>query len=244
VIASKEDGKYILDAVNNMFPNANLTLDDVESSWAGLRPLIYEEGKSASEMSRKDEIFESERGLISIAGGKLTGYRKMAQRIVDLVSEKFDKEHDREFGDCFTDQIPLGGGLFNGESEVFDYQETIFKKIKKMGLDEDYTAYLVRNYGRQTDAILANAKKYKDNPEIAIAKGELAHCFEKELTFTALDFFNRRTGRLYFNIITIEPVLDVILAEMQAFLGWDEARLIKERASIVTEIQKCSQLLG
>ena len=65
-----------------MFPDINLELDDIVSSWAGLRPLIHEEGKSASELSRKDEIFVSDTGLISIAGGKLTGYRKMAERVV------------------------------------------------------------------------------------------------------------------------------------------------------------------
>ena len=70
------DATYLISAVNNMFPDINISLDDVQSSWAGLRPLIHEEGKSASELSRKDEIFVSDTELISIAGGKLTGYRK------------------------------------------------------------------------------------------------------------------------------------------------------------------------
>ncbi len=55
-------------------------------TWAGIRPLIYEEGKDPSESSRKDEIWEGKSGLLTIAGGKLTGYRHMAQDIVDLVS--------------------------------------------------------------------------------------------------------------------------------------------------------------
>ena len=50
------DATYLISAVNNMFPDIELTLNDIESSWAGLRPLIHEEGKSASELSRKDEI--------------------------------------------------------------------------------------------------------------------------------------------------------------------------------------------
>ena len=76
VYASKEDATYLINAVNSTFPKVKLQLSDVESSWAGLRPLIHEDGKSASQLSRKDEIFESPTGLISIAGGKLTGYRK------------------------------------------------------------------------------------------------------------------------------------------------------------------------
>ena len=67
------DAIYLVSAVNNMFPDIELELDDIISSWAGLRPLIHEEGKSASELSRKDEIFTSDTGLVSIAGGKLTG---------------------------------------------------------------------------------------------------------------------------------------------------------------------------
>lgn len=244
VVASKADGQYILDGTNKMFTDVNLTLEDVESSWAGLRPLIHEEGKSTSEMSRKDEIFESETGLISIAGGKLTGYRKMAERIVDLVSEKFEKEYDKEFGDCFTDKIPLGGGLFGSEAEVFEYQKVILSNIQKMGLDDSFASYLVRNYGRQVDDILASAKNSNEPAETAIAKAELKHCIDKELVFTAMDFFNRRTGRLYFNIITIQPVLEEILMEMSNTFNWNAARIEKERASVLEAIKKCSNLLG
>ena len=75
VLTTQEDAAYIINATNRTFPNLELTINDIESSWAGLRPLIHEDGKSASELSRKDEIFVSETGLISIAGGKLTGYR-------------------------------------------------------------------------------------------------------------------------------------------------------------------------
>lgn len=52
------------------------------SVWSGVRPLIYEEGKNASELSRRDEVLISPSGLISIAGGKLTGYRAMAEEVV------------------------------------------------------------------------------------------------------------------------------------------------------------------
>lgn len=64
-----EDVTYILNAVNQVFDIEPLTLADIESSWSGVRPLIHEEGKSPSEISRKDEIFHSETGLYSIAGG-------------------------------------------------------------------------------------------------------------------------------------------------------------------------------
>jgi Glycerol-3-phosphate dehydrogenase len=113
VNTSLVDATYLISAVNNMFPDINITLDDIESSWAGLRPLIHEEGKSESELSRKDEIFVSDTELISIAGGKLTGYRKMAERIVDLVTKKYERRFDKTFGDIKTKEIVLSGGTFN-----------------------------------------------------------------------------------------------------------------------------------
>ena len=58
----------------------------MESTWAGVRPLIYEDGKNPSEISRKDEVWQSLAGLFTIAGGKLTGYRKMAESIVNTIS--------------------------------------------------------------------------------------------------------------------------------------------------------------
>ncbi len=76
-----EDALYLLVAANRTFAVDELTLADVVGAWAGLRPLLHEEGKSPSEISRKDEIMVSDKGLISIAGGKLTTYRLMAERI-------------------------------------------------------------------------------------------------------------------------------------------------------------------
>ncbi len=90
---TKEDRDYLLGAVNSLFKEIHLKPEDVESGWAGLRPLIKQEGKKPGEISRKDETFVYPSGLISIAGGKLTGYRKMAERIVDRVSAILQNEH-------------------------------------------------------------------------------------------------------------------------------------------------------
>ncbi len=87
-----EDKAYLLKCVNEFFPGNRLTEEDIESGWAGLRPLVNKPGKGPSEISRKDEMFVSSSGLITIAGGKLTGYRKMAERVVDVVARKMREE--------------------------------------------------------------------------------------------------------------------------------------------------------
>ena len=121
------DAIYLISAVNNMFPDINLELDDIVSSWAGLRPLIHEEGKSASELSRKDEIFVSDSGLISIAGGKLTGYRKMAHRVVETVLKNLPKEKKQYLKDSFTDKIPLVSPSLETSKKVNSYKKILEK---------------------------------------------------------------------------------------------------------------------
>ena len=148
------DAMYLISAVNNMFPEINLSLEDVQSSWAGLRPLIHKEGKSASELSRKDEIFVSDTELISIAGGKLTGYRKMAERIVDLVTKKHKRRFEKEFDDIKTEEIVLSGGAFKDSSEVKSYTDAIYNRIAEVDFSEKDAEYLVYHYGKQTDLIL------------------------------------------------------------------------------------------
>ncbi|MFK7936075.1 MAG: glycerol-3-phosphate dehydrogenase/oxidase, partial [Saprospiraceae bacterium] len=197
ILTNLEDVEYLLKGVNSMFPDLNLTLEDVESSWAGLRPLIHEEGKSATEMSRKDEIFESDTGLISIAGGKLTGYRKMAERILDRVSKRFKEDYDQSFPDTDTAKIILTGGPFANKEAVGDYTKEVRARLPQ-DLPAYVADYLVANYGRQTDTLIEKMADFaSDNSETALARTELYFTIHNELVHTPLDFFNRRTGRLY-----------------------------------------------
>ncbi|MGZ4163023.1 MAG: glycerol-3-phosphate dehydrogenase/oxidase, partial [Tumebacillaceae bacterium] len=106
-----EDVEYLLRTVNAHFPGAHLHPEHVTSSWAGLRPLLHEEGKSPSELSRKEEIFCSPSGLYSVAGGKLTGFRTMAEKVVDLVVDDLKTGLDgAPFAACSTGVTPLSGG--------------------------------------------------------------------------------------------------------------------------------------
>jgi len=236
-----EDVRYLLDATNLMFPEANLTVADVESSWAGLRPLIHEEGKSASEMSRKDEIFESESGLISIAGGKLTGYRKMAERVVDVVAERFRQERNRSLPGTQTDKIPLHGGPFSHGDAVRGYWEGISDRIKPLGLTPYHAIYLVSNYGKETERILQEWDTWKtDDPELTLARAEAWYTREFELAQTALDFYNRRSGRLYFNLPSIRPTLSDILDDFQSDLGWSDQRRQEEAEAVEAAINHVS----
>lgn len=232
----QEDADYLLDAVNQMFPEVKLTKEDIESSWAGLRPLIHEEGKSASEMSRKDEIFESETGLLSIAGGKLTGYRKMAERIIDLVADKFAKATGQNLKPVQTKKIPLAGGPFKNPKEVKTYTQQLITHLKEFQLEDYYAQYLVANYGKQSDEIVRLMSTMTDeSPVVRLAKAEVIFTIDNELVIEPMDFFNRRSGRLYFDLPSIEPVLMPVLELFKATFQWDDERVIKEKEYIEQE---------
>jgi glycerol-3-phosphate dehydrogenase len=236
------DVEYLLKGANATFPSAELTIGDVESSWAGLRPLIEEEGKSASELSRKDEIFQSETGLISIAGGKLTGYRKMAERIIDLVAEKLKDDYDTEIDECKTEKVVFSGGPFKNAKEVDKYIIEIAGELKKYEIDPYYALYLVSNYGKQSRQIIDKmATMENSNGMEYLIKAEIWFTMNFEMVTTALDFFNRRTGRLYFNINTINGALDTVLAEMAISLKWEKDKVATERDSVLNAIELVSK---
>ena len=238
---NREDVDYLVDGVNHAFPKLGLTVDDVESSWAGVRPLIHEEGKSASEISRKDEIFESETGLLSIAGGKLTGYRKMAEKIVDRLYKRLQKESDTEFVKCQTATIDLDGGAFENAKAVKKYRKALKEELKAMGLNSYHAFYLVSNYGKAADTIMANLQDFDDEDlEIRLSRAELKYCLENEMIYRLPDFFIRRTGRLYFDIHSIKHTFDAILADFRAYFQWSDERVAEETAAMEEEIRKVS----
>ncbi len=241
IMTDEEDARYLLNAVNHMFPDLKLEMKDIRSSWAGVRPLIHEEGKSASEISRKDEIFESETGLISIAGGKLTGYRKMAQKVVDLVARKYERDHHQFFPKCSTDKIILTGGTFEDAADVDYYTRQINTKLAALDLEPQWATYLVENYGKQTDIILNKMHTFSnDHSDINLTRAEVWFTVHHEMVFTPLDFFSRRSGRLYFRIDTIPEVLDIVIEDMANYLNWDEATKEKERQSVVEAVHEAS----
>lgn len=85
---TREDVDYLLEATNRTWPGQPIDPAEVRGAWAGVRPMLRQEGKNPSEISRKDEILIEPSGLLSIAGGKLTTYRQMAERVVDAVVER------------------------------------------------------------------------------------------------------------------------------------------------------------
>lgn len=224
VKANQEDVVYLLKAINHGFPSVSLSLDDVQSTWAGLRPLIHEEGKSPSDISRKDEIFEAEDGLVSIAGGKLTGYRRMALEIVDLIAKKLRKSTDKIISKSGTNTIHLTEKPFGHYRNVKRYVKKTAKRLAENGLDPKRAEYLVYNYGKQTKEILSSIKKSSKDPEETLLMAELDFCLENEMVLSTMDFLERRTGRLYFDIESVTKYHKKVHNKIATKRGWDDTR--------------------
>jgi len=221
-LTAKADVSYLLAAVNYMFPTVKLHAKDITSSWAGLRPLIHEEGKDPSELSRKDEIFISPSGLISIAGGKLTGFRKMAERSVDVAAYQLAGDESRDFKRCFTDKIVLGGGDFKDEYAIAAFAEQMEKLTQPSDITAKDIFNLIHRYGTATKKIIAAIQQKQDSGEKALLAAELDYCIAEESVTSLSDFFIRRTGKLYFERDTVKQEYQFLKEKAETLFGWSE----------------------
>ncbi|RST71292.1 glycerol-3-phosphate dehydrogenase/oxidase [Siminovitchia acidinfaciens] len=217
--ADKEDRDYLLGCIKHYFPDVQLTIDDIESSWAGVRPLIYEEGKASVEISRKDEIWESQTGLITIAGGKLTGYRKMAEKVVSLVVKRLLTMRRGAFARCTTKECVLSGGEVGDADQFLQFINHHAKKAATFGLTEQEGRYLASKYGSNV-GVLFNWSLDAEPSADRLLFAELMYAMNDEMAVTPSDFFIRRTGDLYFNIQRVKRCMFEAINLMSETLSW------------------------
>ena len=227
-VCTREDAVYLLRAVNHHFPGMELVLSDVESAWAGLRPLLHEDGKSPSELSRKEEIFKSDSGLYSMAGGKLTGFRKMAEKMVDrVVADLQSREPGRSFRGIATGVTTISGGHLGAEGfEAF--QTEMVKQGARYGLEREMVEMLVQRYGSNVCQIFGYldqdlAQKVRVGGPLPVIRAEVTYAVEQEMTVTLTDFLLRRTGDLLFAAEQALAGAPRLLEEFAMQLGWDHA---------------------
>jgi glycerol-3-phosphate dehydrogenase len=214
-----EDVNYIISAVNEMFPTILLKTEDIISSWSGLRPLIHQDGKSVSELSRKDEIFLAKSGLISIAGGKLTGYRKMAEKVVNLVCKKLGRKLA-----CGTKNLKLSGADFESNEALDKFYNLRCGQAKQISASQQEIKSLLNRYGANIDLIIANAfdlYQHEADPAKRLLLAELYYCIDYEQVARLCDFLIRRSGRLYFDRPALDDQYLFVADAMAKKLNWN-----------------------
>ena len=217
----QEDIDYLLEAVNTRFPEVHLTMDNIETGWSGLRPLILEEGATdSSSISRTHDVFVSSAGLVTIAGGKLTDYRLMAQDTFDQILVELEQKTGSKHEKVETRDIPLSGGELPAEMEF----GVFVKKMTEQGINNDLTKdqaqKLVKWYGANVETVfgLKDQAKAIDLPlDVALS---LIYALTYEMVISPVDFFLRRTDILLFNTEKIDEWKDPVIDYMAEYFDW------------------------
>ena len=195
-IAELDEVNRVLESVARAFPSAKLTSDDLISTFAGLRPLISADEQSTKELSRKEEIFEDGEGMLTISGGKLTTWRRMADRVVDRSVSKLQaidgirRPHWRR---SVTEKIQLAGGRV-----ARPLDEEASRAANEWGVESSTARHLINTYGGNYRVVLEptreasglNSALIEGLPQI---EAEVVYAVRYEMALTIEDFFARRT---------------------------------------------------
>ena len=227
--AAREEVEYLLEAVRPALPDPRVALDHVVYTWAGVRPLAFEEGASASRVSRDHKVVvEGTQGrFLSITGTKLTCFRSLAEKVGDRVMKALGRRAPSR----------TAGMSLDGLDEDADKVEArawmdVSEEIATRGLSRETLQILVETYGRGYPRVLELAKKLPDgtarlcpeNPEIV---AQLHHAVADEMAVSLQDFLLRRTAIGQSACLGLD-CCESIGGRMGALLAWSPRRLDAE----------------
>jgi glycerol-3-phosphate dehydrogenase len=221
--ANAADVQYLLDSLNATFQGLQTSPSDVISTWAGVRPLVAEEG-APSDVSRDYDIKIEPPGLFSITGGKLTTYRSMAEELLDLVVQREGKRFGWSLPTCRTAEIPLPGGHL----DRFDrFAEATASALEESwGLSRLAAERLVRTYG--TDCVKVLGYALPDRrllrpllPDGSVLRVEAVYAAAEEMALTLEDFMARRTDLMLFDHNHGLSAASEVARLMARVLRWD-----------------------
>ncbi len=190
----KEDCDYLFNTVNYLFPNAHLTYNDIISTYAGVRPLVMEEGKSESEISRKHVIFDSPDGMVTVAGGKLTIFRKMGEDVIYHLIKKRNTFNRRFSKEQLKKDYSKRPFLIALERIQWDS----FIKEKANDIPIDILNHLYTQYGKGAFEIVGMITQNPNlnerlDPENCFIPAEIKYILKYEFVIHLIDVMIRRT---------------------------------------------------
>ncbi|MCC7134478.1 MAG: glycerol-3-phosphate dehydrogenase/oxidase [Gemmatimonadales bacterium] len=221
VVATEADMLYLLRSANAIFPSARLALEDVSVSWAGLRPLVAG-GDDPGSRSREHHIGTGKRGLITVAGGKLTTYRRMGVETANLVAGLLGRPTVADPMKTRSATEPLPGG----DAYTID---ALFAEGVKTGLSEPTVAHLVGQYGSETSTIYGLVREW---PTLTETVHPLHGAIGAEVVHAVRHEYARRLDDVLFRRLSVgfeTPDAGLAAAEtvarlMGRELGWDDDR--------------------
>ncbi|RMF15725.1 MAG: glycerol-3-phosphate dehydrogenase/oxidase [Candidatus Dadabacteria bacterium] len=191
-----DDAQYLLELLQWYFPEADISEQDVVATWAGLRPLVQEAGKSAYQTSREHQIVEPAPCFFSIEGGKLTTYRLMAAEAVDAAQKRLPADRQSQLQRCQTAREPLPGarGLFDEEGLA-----DLIARIERLCGDAELAQHLAMQYGTRFVHVwpYIEAQPRRLAQGLPWTEGELTYIVEHERVAEVEDVLLRRTELYY-----------------------------------------------
>ncbi|WEV51790.1 FAD-dependent oxidoreductase [Lactobacillus sp. ESL0731] len=250
----QSDVDYLLDIINRKYPSAHLTVDDIEASWAGVRPLIEAEvspteaadavsGASVSDstsapsaVSRGSSLTEAEDGLITLAGGKLTDYRIMANGALAKIKQKQHDEFGKDFVLQDSAEIKVAGGDFdsdNAEAEL----AAIAQRGTQSGISQEDATEIANLFGSEADQIFEHAQEIEPAEGLTLGQtAALDYSLNEEMALTPVDYLLRRTYHVLFKNDTIDEVKVGVIKHMAAYYDWDQDQISCYEQELNTEI--------
>ncbi len=221
------DVDYILAAVNRSFPDCRLTVPDVVSVWAGLRPLLDPgDGRRPAEVSRDYRLFRSPGGLVSVGGGKLTTFRAMAVQIVD---ELLPESRGRV--PAVAAVAPLPGAARPTPAEVA-------AAAASAGVPQELAVELAGRHGSDFIQVLAELRPGDlDAPRRTVClRLQTRYAVRHELARRLADVLVRRTPEFLFSADNGRDLAAAVAADMAELLGWGPERTQAELAAYLDQV--------
>ncbi|HTY80469.1 MAG TPA: glycerol-3-phosphate dehydrogenase/oxidase [Candidatus Bathyarchaeia archaeon] len=227
--ATREEVEYLLDAVRPALPDPRVAIDRVVYTWAGVRPLAFEEGASASRVSRDHKVVvEGPEGrFLSITGTKLTCFRSLAEQVGDRVMSVLGRQAPSRTADLTLDGLDEEAAALEARAWM-----DVSAEMAATGLPRETLQTLVETYGRAYPRVLDLARKIPDgtsrlcpeNPEIV---AQLHHAVAEEMAISLQDVLFRRTAIGQSACLGLD-CHEAIGGRMAALAGWSTRRLTAE----------------
>jgi glycerol-3-phosphate dehydrogenase len=219
---AREDVEYLLAPLRRSFRVEPLAPEDVVAAWAGLRPLIAQPGKPPAEISRRDEVSVGPAGVVTIAGGKLTGYRPMARETLERAAGLADLA----LREPSAEEVPLPGGDFDG-----DLAALAGRLARETGVPASCAARLARMYGAEASAVVALGKEpLCADPDVL--RGEIDWAVQREGALHLEDAIYRRVHSALYHPDARDAAVEPAAGRMASLLGWSDARCGREIAAV------------
>jgi len=229
VTATDDDIDYLLEVANFTIPDAALDRTHIVATWAGLRPLIQPEGSmAASSVSREQQIITSPRGLLTIAGGKLTTSRVMGRQVIDAAIERLGANFGlRGVPRSRSASVPISGG---DPGELFHAHTRLAELAIDQGVRDRWRVY--GGNGRAlADIAQADPAAAQDLGVKHLTLAEVRYAIQEEMALTITDFFARRASVFYWTEDGGLSVADAVADEMARLLGWSAERRDEQLAA-------------